>query len=328
MRHLPVVLLAVIASMCASTVTAPAANVQVIDDTAPVQTAPLLRVTSMPTADDPMLEIELAKKTHAQVYETDGTNQVATEVNFDPTRPIAVLFDALFADGLSLLVRPEKLTGLLTRLETSVRGSKRVRSEGRRTAETRDVITPWSAGAVTIDIDDAVSRWVVANDAGVVSVNLADEIALLPTYPREAVTVTVSAATRTDRAEQTFRLDPATARALYLRGVDMSVHTPGAPAELVVTVRVDEGLLVVEVANHGAGATAQLRGTLESPLPDLNGREMLFGKVAPGRQRAWFTELPLPATTRYAEIPVRLVFSEQNGYAPQELTAVVMVMGD
>jgi hypothetical protein len=320
MRHLPVVLLAVIASM-ASTVKASAANAQVVDDTAPVHTAPLLRVTSMPTADDPMLEIELAKKVHAQ-------DQVATEVNFDPTRPIAVLFDALFADGLSLLVRPEKLTGLLTRLETSVRGSKRVRSEGRRTAETRDVITPWSAGAVTIDIDDAVSRWVVANDAGVVSVNLADEIALLPTYPREAVTVTVSAATRADRAEQTFRLDRATARALYLRGVDMSVHTPGAPAEPIVSVRVDDGLLVVEVANHGAGATAQLRGTLESPLPDLNGREMLFGKIAPGRQRAWFTELRLPATTRYAEIPVRLVFSEQNGYAPQELSAVVTVMGD
>jgi len=181
---------------------------------------------------------------------------------------------------------------------------------------------------VTIEIDDAVSRWVVADDSGVVTVNLADEVALLPSYPRDALTVKVSAATRTDRDEQTFRIDAETARALYLRGVDMSAHIPGALPEPSVTVRVEDGLLVVAIANHGGGATAQLRGTIESPLPALNGREMLFGKIAPGRERAWFTELPLPATTRYAEIPVRIVFSEQNGYAPQELTAVVTVLGD
>jgi hypothetical protein len=328
MRYLPVVLLVVVTPACTVTVNAPAGKVQFVDNNAAVRVAPIVRLASPPTADDPTLKVELAKTMHAPVYEADEADEVATEVSFDPTRPIAFLFDALFGDGLALLAQPEKLASALTGLDTTVLGTKRVRSESRRTAETREITTPWSAGAVTIDIDDAVSRWVVADDAGVVAVDFAEEVALLPTYPRDALTVKISAATKTDRDEQTFRLDRDTARALYLRGVDMSPHTPGAPPEPVVVVRVDDGLLVVEVTNRGSGATAQLRGTLESPLPALDGREMLFGKIAPGRERAWFTALPLPATTRYAEIPVRIVFSEQNGFAPQELTAVVTVGGD
>src|SRR5690349_173381 len=307
MRYLPVVLLAVLAPASVCTVTAAAGPAQIADDPAAVRVAPVLRITSIPTADDPTLNVELAKKLDAPIYEAAEPDALATEAKVDPTRPIAVLFDAIFTDGLSLLVRPEKFAGLLTRLETAMGGSKRITGERRRTGETREITTPWSAGAVTIEIDDAVSRWVVADDSGVVTVNLADEIALLPSYPRDALTVKVSAATRTDRDDHTFRIDAETARALYLRGVDMSAHIPGALPEPSVSVRVEDGLLVVAIANHGGGATAQLRGTIESPLPALNGLEMLFGMIAPGRERAWFTALPLPATTRYAEIPVRIV---------------------
>jgi len=107
----------------------------------------------------------------------------------------------------------------------------------------------------------------------------------------------------------------------------MSPHTPGAPPQTGVDVRVDGKLLVVEITNRGAGATAQLRGTLQSPLAELNGREMLFGRIPPGHQRAWFTELPFPEETRYAEIPIRIVFSELNGFAPQDVEATLTVAG-
>jgi len=140
--------------------------------------------------------------------------------------------------------------------------------------------------------------------------NLAEEIGRMPTYPRDALTVTVSAATATDRDDKAFRLDLDTARALYLKAVDMSPHTPGAPPEALATVRVDGRLLVVEVDNRG-----------------LHGRELLFGKIPAGRQRAWFTELPFSDTTRYAEIPIRIVFRERNGFAPEDVAVILTVTG-
>jgi hypothetical protein len=324
MRYLPLLFLCVV-SGCTYTVNMPAGKVQFVDDKAPVRVAPMLTLAATPTATDPTLKVQLSRKLHAPVYEAEETDEVANEVSFDPTRPIVFLFDTLFGEGLRLLTQPERLAGALTGLESTVLGTKRVRSEPRRTSKTEEIVEPWKAGAVTIDIDHAVSRWVVADDAGTVSVNLADEIARLPTYPRDALNVAVSTATATERDEKAFRLDLATARALYLKGVDMSPHTPAAPPQTGVEVRVDGKLLVVEVTNRGAGATAQLRGTLQSPLAELNGREMLFGRISPGRQRAWFTELPFPEETRYAEIPIRIVFSELNGFVPPDVDATLTI---
>ena len=313
---------------CTYTVNMPAGTIQVVDDKAPVRVVPVVRLDATPTRVDPTLAIQLARRVHAPVYEADETDEVARQVNFDPTRPIAFLFEALFGDGLALLTQPERLAGALTGVESTVRGTTRVRSAPRPTAQTREVLEPWRAGAVTIDIDNVVSRWIVADDAGLVRVNFADEIARLPSYPRDGLNVTVSALTPGDRDDKTFRLDVDTARALYLQSVDMTPQASASPPDPAVTVRVDDGLLVVEVANRGGGTTAQLSGTLESPLPVLNGRQMLFGRIAPGRQRAWFTELPFPATTRYAEIPIRIVFSEGNGFAPKDVVATLRVVGE
>jgi hypothetical protein len=325
MRYLPVLLLLVLTPACTYTVNRPAGKVQFLDDKAPVRVAPVLILSATPTATDPTLTIRVARKVPAPVWEADETDEVLSEVSFDPTRPITFLFDALFGEGLTVFARPQRLAGALTGLESTMLGSRRLRSEARRTSQLREVVEPWKAGAVTIDIDNAVSRWIVADDTGVVTMNLADEIGRMPSYPRRALTVTVSAATATDRDARTFRLDLDTARALYLESVDMSPHTPGAPPEPLVTVRVDGRLLVVEVANRGAGATAQLRGTLETPLPGLQGREMLFGKILPGRQRAWFTELPFPETIRYAEFPIRIAFRERNGFAPRDVVVILTV---
>jgi hypothetical protein len=327
MRVLQLLVLCVVASGCAYTVNTPAGKVQFVDQKAPVRVAPVITLAATPTASDPTLKVQVDRKVQAPVYEADETDEIASEVNFDPTRPIVLLFDTLFGEGLRVLTQPERIVGALTGLESTVLGTRRVRSEPRRTSQTREIVEPWKAGAVTIDIDNAVSRWIVADDAGIVSINLADEIARLPTYPRDALNVAVSTATATDRDEKAFRLDLDTARALYLKGVDMSPHAPAAPPQTGVAVRVDGRLLVVEVTNHGAGATAQLRGTLQSPFAELNGREMLFGRIAPGGQRAWFTELPFPEETRYAEIPIRIVFSELNGFAPQDLDATLTVSG-
>jgi hypothetical protein len=327
MRYLPLLFLCVVTSACTYTVNNPAGKVQFVDQRAPERVVPVLTLAATPTASDPTLKIQVVRKVHAPVYEAEETDEVATEVNFDPTRPIALLFDTLFGEGLRVLTQPERLVGALTGLESTVLGTRRVRSEPRRTSQTQEIVEPWNAGAVTVDIDNAVSRWIVADDAGVITLNLADEIARLPTYPRDALTVAVSTATATDGDEKTFRVDLDTARALYLRGVDMSPYRRGVPPDTLVDVRIDGKLLIVEVANRGAGATAQLRGTLQSPLRELNGREMLFGSIPPGRQRAWFTELPFPEQTRYAEIPIRIVFSELNGFAPQDVDATLTIVG-
>lgn len=328
MRSLPVLLLVALSAGCTYTVNMPVGTVQFVDDRAPARVRPVVRLDATPTAADPTLALHLARRFDAPVYEADETNEVAREVSFDPTRPIAFLFDALFGDGLALLSQPERLAGALTGVESTVVRSTRTRGAPRPTAQTREVVEPWKAGAVTIEVDKLVSRWVVADDSGVVRINLADEIGRLPTYPHDAVDVSVSASTATERDDQTFQLDAETARALYLHSVDMTPHASASPPDPFVTVRVDERLLVVEVANRGGGATAQLRATLQSPLPELDGRQMLFGAIAPGRQRAWFTELPFGGTTRYAEIPIRIVFSEGNGFPPPPIDATLRVLGE
>ena len=328
MRYLPGLLLAALTTGCTYTVNMPVGTVQFVDDKALGRAAPVVRLDATPTVSDPTLAVRLARRFDAPVYEADESDKVAREVNFDPTRPITFLFEALFGDGLAVLTQPERLAGALTGVESTVVGSTRVRGAARPTTQTREVVEPWKAGAVTIDIDKTVSRWVVADDAGLVRVNLADEIGRLPSYPRDPVEVTVSAATATERDDKAFRLDVDTARALYLQAVDMAPHVAGSPPDAFVTVRIDDRLLVVEVANRGGGATAQLRATLESPFPALNGRQMLFGRIQPGRQRAWFTELPFTDATRYAEIPIRIVFSEGNGFPPPPVEAMLRVVGE
>src|SRR5947207_7512724 len=156
MRYLPLILLLFLTPACTYTVNMPVGTVQFVDDKTPLRVAPLVHLEATPTSVDPTLAIQLARRLHAPIYEADETDEVATEMSFDPTRPIAFLFEALFGDGLAQLT-PERLAGALTGFEPTVRGKTRVRSAARPTAQTREVVEPWKAGAVTIDIDNIVS---------------------------------------------------------------------------------------------------------------------------------------------------------------------------
>src|SRR5437762_2098801 len=159
MRYLQLLLLCVVASGCTHTVTWPAGKVQFVDQKATVRVAPVISLAATPTVTDPTLKIQVARKVQAPVYEAEETDEVATEVNFDPTRPIAFLFDTLFGEGLRLLTQPERLAGALTGLESTVLGTKRVRSEPRRTSETQEIVEPWKAGAVTFASTASCSSW-------------------------------------------------------------------------------------------------------------------------------------------------------------------------
>jgi hypothetical protein len=111
--------------------------------------------------------------------------------------------------------------------------------------------------------------------------------------------------------------------------VDMSESVPELAADPVATFSLEEGKtaleagattnLLVQVTNRGKGETSQLKAVIQSPNPLLNGRELLFGKILPGKHRVWVEPVNVPLQAASREVPIRIVFSERNGYVPEDI---------
>lgn len=119
-------------------------------------------------------------------------------------------------------------------------------------------------------------------------------------------------------------------------GVDWSVGNDAGAAEVatLVATSAEKGTagqpfdLKVKVTNHGKAPLYRLRAETKSDYPLFNGRELVFGKLAPGESREWSTTLgmcsvekdkrkcvlPEDATDRADGI--KIVFEEVHGHAP------------
>ena len=121
-------------------------------------------------------------------------------------------------------------------------------------------------------------------------------------------------------------------------GVDWSTAPDQGPseAEVVVTTNKenntatagDEFVLRVRVTNKGTAPLYQLRATTKSDYRLFEGRELVFGTLAPGQTREWTTTLGVCETkeNRHTcllpkDIPdradgIRVEFAESHGHAP------------
>jgi carboxyl-terminal processing protease len=119
-------------------------------------------------------------------------------------------------------------------------------------------------------------------------------------------------------------------------GVDWSAGNDSGAAEVaaLATTSAEKGTagqsfdLKVKVTNNGKAPLYRLRAETKSDYPLFNGRELVFGKLAPGESREWSTTLgmcsvekdkrkcvlPEDATDRADGI--KIVFEEAHGHAP------------
>ena len=320
---------------CVYTVKTPSGVVRVIDEDHAVSVVPMLTAETVPTASDPLMNVKLARKVRGPVYEIEVSDEESKRLSYSLPKQIGTILATGLTGGLLLLLRPVKTLQGLSGLDTKTVGTRQVRGEPRKTGEMGELEAPWPGGLVSVDVNGVVSRDFVTDGQGTVAVNVTDAIGLLGESPRTAVTIRMRAASTTDRDEKIVRLDRETSRSLYLQSVDMSAETSTGIAQPVLSVYLDEGglvgqpgrpvTLVVEAVNRGNGVTSQLRGVIRSPEAQLNGKEILLGKILPGMRRTWFDVLTLPASMARREIPLTITFSERNGAVPDRVVTRIVV---
>jgi len=127
-------------------------------------------------------------------------------------------------------------------------------------------------------------------------------------------------------------------RDLEKLGVDWSVGRDEGPSKVRVVAKTSAGSepaqpgeplsLEVEVTNEGKHTLYQLRATTSSDNGLFDGRELVFGKLAPGETRKWTTTLGLcltedeklvcrlPRATVDRADGIRVEFEEAHGHVP------------
>ena len=137
------------------------------------------------------------------------------------------------------------------------------------------------------------------------------------------------------------------ARDLRKLGVDWGVGRDEGPSEVRVVVKTSAGdaavqagdplSLEVQVTNEGKHTLHQLRATTESDYGLFKGRELVFGKLAPGETKSWSTTLGLCLTEnekRQCRIPratvdradgITVEFEEAHGHVPDPVEVRTLI---
>jgi carboxyl-terminal processing protease len=141
-------------------------------------------------------------------------------------------------------------------------------------------------------------------------------------------------------------------RDLAKLGIDWSVGADKGPSKVRVVAKTSSGdkptragdplSLRVEVTNEGEHPLYQLRAITRSDNPWFEGRELVFGKLAPGETRSWSTTLGHCVTEngkRVCRVPrnmidradaIRVELEEAHGHAPEsvEVRAQIQALPD
>jgi carboxyl-terminal processing protease len=137
------------------------------------------------------------------------------------------------------------------------------------------------------------------------------------------------------------------ARDLQKLGVDWRVGPDEGPSKVEVTARTSAGdgpakageplTLEVSVTNAGKHTLYQLRANTSSDYYLFDGREVVFGKLAPGETRSWTTTLGRCLTEdekRVCRVPrstvdradgIRIEFEEAHGHVPDPVEVRTLV---
>ena len=136
-------------------------------------------------------------------------------------------------------------------------------------------------------------------------------------------------------------------RDLEKLGIDWSVGRDKGPSEVSVVARTSSGgkpvragdpfSLEVEVTNQGKNTLYQLRATTSSDNGLFDGRELVFGKLAPGETRKWTTTLGqcltedekrvcrLPRATVDRADGITIEFEEAHGHVPEPVEVRTLI---
>jgi carboxyl-terminal processing protease len=137
-------------------------------------------------------------------------------------------------------------------------------------------------------------------------------------------------------------------RDLEKLGVDWSVGRDKGPSQVKVVARTSAGdkpvqagdplSLEVEVTNQGKHTLYQLRASTSSDSGLFEGRELVFGKLAPGETRRWTTTLGQCLTEkdekRVCRIPratvdradgITIEFKEAHGHVPEPVEVTTLI---
>jgi carboxyl-terminal processing protease len=114
-------------------------------------------------------------------------------------------------------------------------------------------------------------------------------------------------------------------QALKRLGIDWSPVGSGPAPVLVGSLTSDKPdvgagetiKLTAKVTNKGPGTAGQVRATLKSDDPFFDGRELVFGRIAPGETRTFTVPVKLPKDALSRVDPLGLVVTEEHGGKPQ-----------
>jgi len=139
-------------------------------------------------------------------------------------------------------------------------------------------------------------------------------------------------------AKDAVRSDAEIGAALRKMGVDWSPApakgggSPREDAAVKATARVrgkaEPGRkleLTARVTNGGSDTIYRLRAVTASDNPLLAGRELAFGKLAPGQSRSWTAVMEIPRVYSARIDPVTLQFSAQRGPVPAPVSVDVEI---
>ena len=85
--------------------------------------------------------------------------------------------------------------------------------------------------------------------------------------------------------------------------------------------------LSIEIKNVGKGNAYQLKGTVESQSALLNGAELIYGSIEPGKNAVESVKIEPSHLSTDEELQFRVVFSEANRYEPEPVSGSVLVRG-
>ncbi|HET9450452.1 MAG TPA: MXAN_5808 family serine peptidase, partial [Aggregicoccus sp.] len=123
--------------------------------------------------------------------------------------------------------------------------------------------------------------------------------------------------------------DARIASALSKLGVDWSAGPTPKSVQLAATLspgpetRVNAGDLMdmkVTVENRGAEPLKRVRGYTDSENAFLNGREFVFGALAPGEKKEWTVQVRLPKDLTSRRDEVKLTLHDDSGALPEHVS--------
>jgi hypothetical protein len=332
---------------CSTTQIKPLHTLEVIPENQATAIRPLIKIVNTPSKANPLLKLELSKKVEGQIFKIQlkEEEKITKECNYKFKTQMASLFVHGVTFGVFLFLAPLK-EGETEKMARGLAGCdpnpnlnteiKEIKGEPEATGVLGTVNVPWSQGEVEIKINNKVEKKIIADLEGRVLVDLGGLLNQFEYLPNE-LDILLTAKIAEQSAKETLIIPPEISRELYAKSIDMlsaQVELPPYPVAKIFFEKtkgiIDAGssdLLVVEIKNEGKGTTSQLKARIESPDSLFNGKELFFGKIGVGQTRSWKEEVLIPLYSESKDIPIKVKFSEGNGFPPEDLETMVFIKG-